>query len=49
MFVFGIVSIEVWPTQFLMWGIIPALFIVSVYIVPIGIIQAVTNQQIGIK
>ncbi|EIN07938.1 small oligopeptide transporter [Punctularia strigosozonata HHB-11173 SS5] len=49
MFVFGIVSIEVWPTQFPVWGFVLALIIAFVYIIPIGMIQAITNQQVGLN
>lgn len=49
MFVFGVVCIEVWPTQFPVWGFILAVLIAFVYIIPVGMIQAVTNQQIGLN
>ncbi|KAH8110780.1 OPT oligopeptide transporter [Phellopilus nigrolimitatus] len=49
MFVFGIVSIEVWPTQFPVWAFVLALLISFVYVIPIGMIQAITNQQIGLN
>lgn len=49
MFVFGVVSIEVWETQFPVWGFVLALCIASIYIVPIGVIQAITNQQVGLN
>ena len=49
MFVFGVVAIEVWPTQMPVWAFVLALVIAFVYIIPIGMIQAITNQQIGLK
>ena len=66
MFVFGIISIEVWNTQFPVWAFVLALIICAlpsppefrnlfdmslafVYTIPIGMIQAITNQQIGLK
>jgi OPT family small oligopeptide transporter len=49
MFIFGIVSIEVWPTQFPVWAFVLALIIAFVYIIPIGMIQAITNQQVGLN
>jgi len=49
MFVFGIVSIEVWPTQMPVWAFVLALIIAFVYIIPIGMIQAITNQQVGLN
>lgn len=66
MFVFGIISIEVWPTQMPVWAFVLALVrplfppntcisdkmpkvIAFVYIIPIGMIQAITNQQVGLN
>ncbi|KAG2073818.1 OPT oligopeptide transporter [Suillus decipiens] len=49
MFVFGVIVIEVWPTQFPVWGFILALLIAFFYIIPIGMIQAITNQQVGLN
>jgi ABC-type antimicrobial peptide transport system permease subunit len=49
MFVFGIIVIEVWPTQFPVWGFVLALLIAFLYIIPIGMIQAITNQQVGLN
>ncbi|KAH9059400.1 small oligopeptide transporter [Lactarius deliciosus] len=49
MFVFGVVAIEVWDTQFPVWAFVLALMISFVYTVPVGIIQAITNQQVGLN
>jgi OPT family small oligopeptide transporter len=49
MFIFGIICIEVWPTDFPVWGFVLALIIAFLYIIPIGMIQAITNQQIGLN
>ncbi|KII86303.1 hypothetical protein PLICRDRAFT_114715 [Plicaturopsis crispa FD-325 SS-3] len=49
MFAFGVVSIEVWPTQMPVWAFVLALVISFVYVLPIGMIQAITNQQIGLN
>ena len=49
MFVFGIISIEVWPTQMPVWAFVLALLIAFVYVIPIGMIQAITSRQIGLK
>jgi OPT family oligopeptide transporter len=72
MFVFGVVAIEVWDTDFPVWGFVLALLICMffprllrsvlfprvkhsvcisafVYTVPIGVIQAITNQQVGLN
>jgi len=49
MFICGIIAIEVWPTQMPVWAFVLALCIAFVYIIPIGMIQAVTNQQVGLN
>ncbi|KAJ7626771.1 small oligopeptide transporter [Mycena rosella] len=49
MFALGIISIEVWPTQMPVWAFVLALVISFVYVIPIGMIQAITNQQVGLN
>ncbi|KAJ7469724.1 oligopeptide transporter [Mycena latifolia] len=49
MFVFGVVAIEVWDTKFPVQYFILALVIAFVYVIPIGMIQAITNQQVGLN
>ncbi|KAI0740140.1 OPT oligopeptide transporter [Earliella scabrosa] len=49
MFIFGVVSIEVWDTQMPVWALVLALIISVVYTIPVGMIQAITNQQIGLN
>lgn len=49
MFIFGIIGIELYSTEMPVWAFILALAVAFVYTVPIGIIQAVTNQQIGLN
>ncbi|KAJ7180290.1 OPT oligopeptide transporter [Mycena crocata] len=49
MFVCGIIVIEVWDTKFPVQYFILALVIAFVYIIPIGMIQAITNQQVGLN
>ncbi|KAL4071946.1 OPT oligopeptide transporter [Scleroderma citrinum] len=49
MFIFGIVCIEVWPSELPVWGFVVAILIAFVYIIPIGMIQAITNQQVGLN
>ncbi|KAH8078046.1 OPT oligopeptide transporter [Cristinia sonorae] len=49
MFAFGIVVIEVWKTQFPVWAFVLSLIIAFVYVIPIGMIQAITNQQVGLN
>ncbi|KAK0474638.1 OPT oligopeptide transporter protein-domain-containing protein [Armillaria novae-zelandiae] len=48
-FAFGIISIEVWNTKFPVQYFILALVISLVYLIPIGMIQAITNQQVGLN
>ncbi|KAF9445612.1 small oligopeptide transporter [Macrolepiota fuliginosa MF-IS2] len=49
MFALGIISIEVWPSQMPVWAFVLALIIAFTYIIPIGMIQAITNQQVGLN
>lgn len=46
-FIFSIVCLEVWHTEFPIYVFIICLMISFIYTVPIGMIQAITNQQIG--
>ncbi|KAL6304480.1 OPT oligopeptide transporter [Sparassis latifolia] len=48
-FLFGCLCIKLWPTEMTIWAFVIALLIALVYIVPTGMIQAVTNQQLGIN
>ncbi len=43
------VTVEVWPTETPIWGLVLALSVAAIYIVPTGMIQAITNQQIGLN
>jgi len=49
MFVFGVIVLEVWHTQMPIWAFVLALIIGFVYTIPIGMIQAITNQQVGLN
>ncbi|KAI0035859.1 OPT oligopeptide transporter [Vararia minispora EC-137] len=49
MFVFGVVVVEVYNTSMPVWAFVLALIISFVYTIPIGIIQAITNQQVGLN
>ena len=42
-FVLAIICIEVWPSELPVWALIVALLIAFVYVVPIGMIQAITK------
>ncbi|KAI0739693.1 OPT oligopeptide transporter [Daedaleopsis nitida] len=49
MFVFGVIGIEVWHTQMPIWALVLALIIAFFYTIPIGMIQAITNMQVGLN
>ncbi|KAK7685220.1 hypothetical protein QCA50_011583 [Cerrena zonata] len=49
MFAFGTVSIELWETDFPVWALVVALGVSFLYTIPIGMIQAITNQQIALN
>ncbi|QRW05770.1 OPT oligopeptide transporter protein [Ceratobasidium sp. AG-Ba] len=48
-FALGIVTIEVWDTKLPVWAYLVSLMISIVYLVPVGMIQAITNQQVGLN
>ncbi|KAL1738769.1 OPT oligopeptide transporter protein-domain-containing protein, partial [Schizophyllum fasciatum] len=47
-FTFGVVCIEIWPTDLPVWGYLVALLLAFVFVVPVGMIQAVTNHQVSL-
>ncbi|TEB24966.1 OPT oligopeptide transporter [Coprinellus micaceus] len=49
MFAAGVICIEVWDTKFPVQWFILALVIAFFYVIPIGMIQAITNQQVGLN
>ncbi|KAF7327111.1 OPT oligopeptide transporter [Mycena kentingensis (nom. inval.)] len=49
MFVAGVVAIEVWDTKFPVQFFILSLVIAMAYVIPVGMIQAITNQQVGLN
>ncbi|KAK3333123.1 OPT family small oligopeptide transporter [Cercophora scortea] len=49
MLALGFVTILGWPTNMTWWAFLLAVFISFVFSLPIGIIQAVTNNQIGLN
>lgn len=49
MFGFGVIMIELNNTGMPVWAFVLALAIAFFYVVPIGIIQAITNQQVGLN
>jgi len=48
-FIFACLSVQLWPTHLPIWALVIALLISIVYIVPIGMILAVTNRQVGLN
>ncbi|TCD66879.1 hypothetical protein EIP91_000777 [Steccherinum ochraceum] len=48
-FAFACVCVKVYPTQMPIWAVILALILSLVFIVPIGMIQAVTTKQVGLN
>ncbi|KAJ3500601.1 hypothetical protein NLJ89_g9722 [Agrocybe chaxingu] len=48
-FIFACVCIELWPSGMTIWALVIALLISVVYVLPIGMIQAVTNRQVGLN
>ncbi|KAL2128596.1 hypothetical protein VTI74DRAFT_8947 [Chaetomium olivicolor] len=49
MLALGFVTVLAWPTNVTWWAFLLAVFISFVFSLPIGIIQAVTNNQIGLN
>ncbi|KAH8101387.1 OPT oligopeptide transporter, partial [Cristinia sonorae] len=49
MFTFGVIAIELNDTEMPVWAFALALAVAFFYTIPIGIIQAVTNQQVGLN
>ncbi|KAF8154812.1 small oligopeptide transporter [Crassisporium funariophilum] len=48
-FIFACVCIQLWPSGMTIWALVIALLISLVYVIPIGMIQAVTNRQVGLN
>ncbi|KAJ2919361.1 hypothetical protein MD484_g1053, partial [Candolleomyces efflorescens] len=48
-FAFSCICVQVWPTGLPIWALIIALLIAIIYIIPIGMIQAITNRQVGLN
>ncbi|KAI5989473.1 OPT oligopeptide transporter protein-domain-containing protein [Pisolithus marmoratus] len=49
MFVIGVVSIELWHTELPVWAFCLSLAIAFFFVIPVGMIQATTNQQIALN
>ncbi|GJC83532.1 sexual differentiation process protein isp4 [Colletotrichum liriopes] len=48
-FAFGMIASQVWNTHLTWWAYIICILIGAFFILPVGIIQAVTNQQTGLN
>jgi OPT family small oligopeptide transporter len=46
---FLLVSIEIFPTRLPIWGALLALGLAAMLAIPVGMIQAITNQQVGLQ
>ncbi|KAJ2936791.1 hypothetical protein H1R20_g315, partial [Candolleomyces eurysporus] len=49
MFAFAVISIEVVQTGLPVWGFVFAILIAFIYVIPVGMIQAITNLQVGLN
>ncbi|KAK5998534.1 Sexual differentiation process protein isp4 [Cladobotryum mycophilum] len=48
-FAFGMVASQVWPTHLPWWAFIVCILIGVFFFIPIGMVQAITNQQTGLN
>jgi len=48
-FAFACLCIELWPTGMTIWALVLSLILAIVYVVPVGMIQAITNRQVGLN
>lgn len=48
-FAMGIGAVEGWPTGLPWWGFIVAIVLGGVFFLPVGVIQALSNQQVGMN
>lgn len=49
MLALGFVTVLAWPTNLTWWAFLLSVFISFAFSLPIGIIQAITNTQIGLN
>nr|XP_018261119.1 OPT family small oligopeptide transporter [Kwoniella dejecticola CBS 10117]OBR83277.1 OPT family small oligopeptide transporter [Kwoniella dejecticola CBS 10117] len=47
--ILAIVTITVWPTDLPVWALLLAILLAGVMVLPIGLIQAITNMQVGLN
>ncbi|KAH9949440.1 OPT oligopeptide transporter [Amylocystis lapponica] len=48
-FVCGVIGIEIYPTQLPVWGLVVALLLSTLFLIPVGMIRAITNQVIPLN
>ncbi|TFK47274.1 oligopeptide transporter [Heliocybe sulcata] len=48
-FAFACLCIELWPTGMTIWALCLSLLLAVAYVVPVGMIQAITNRQVGLN
>ena len=48
-FAFGMIASQVWDTHLPWWAYIVCILIGAVLFIPIGMVQAITNQQTGLN
>lgn len=48
-FVFGVIAIEIYPTDLPVWALLLSLLVAFIFTIPIGMIRAITNQMIGLN
>ncbi|KAM3547522.1 hypothetical protein MY1884_009532 [Beauveria asiatica] len=48
-FTFGMIASQVWPTHLPWWAFIFCIVLGGVFFIPIGTVQAITNQQTGLN
>jgi OPT family oligopeptide transporter len=44
-----IVTVEIFPTQLPIWALFLALFLAALLAIPVGMLQAITNQQVALE
>ncbi|KAF9407048.1 hypothetical protein BGZ94_002843 [Podila epigama] len=49
MTIIGIITCEIWDYKLPWWGVLLAVFISAIFALPVGLIQAITNQQPGLN
>jgi OPT family oligopeptide transporter len=48
-FILMVITVEIFPTQLPIWALVIALLLASLLTIPVGMLQAITNQQITLQ